>query len=159
MVHVNHSHFGSSLHKQETKINVFETPLFDMKPWAKATVGVVLSLSSSSNNSIRYCPPTARPSTRAACAESSFSCIDSWDASGSFLLWETLLPMVLHLQLFPFRNLHVALQLVQCPHQLGATPVFRVFVGLRAQCSATLNSRLLRIVHNIGFVDFSSLLK
>ena len=35
------------------------------EPWSKATIGVVLSLSSS-NSSIRCCPPTPRPSTQAA---------------------------------------------------------------------------------------------
>ena len=36
------------------------------KPYSNATIGVVLSLSSSSNSSIRCCPPTIRPSTQAA---------------------------------------------------------------------------------------------
>ena len=36
------------------------------KPKSKATIGVVLSLASSSNSSIRCCPPTPRPSTQAA---------------------------------------------------------------------------------------------
>ena len=51
------------------------------KPQSKATIGVALSLSSSSNSSIRCCPPTPRPSTQAAhqllqtaCPESSCSC-------------------------------------------------------------------------------------
>ena len=34
------------------------------KPQWKATIGVVLSLSSTSNSSIRCCPPTPRPSTQ-----------------------------------------------------------------------------------------------
>ena len=36
------------------------------KPWSKAKIGLVLSLSSSSNSSIWCCPPTPRPSTQAA---------------------------------------------------------------------------------------------
>ena len=51
------------------------------KPQSKATIGVVLSFSSSSNSLIQCCPPTPRPSTQAAhqllqtaCPESSCSC-------------------------------------------------------------------------------------
>ena len=42
----------------------------------------------------------------------------SWDSSDSFLLWEFLLPKVLHLHHFPFRHLHKILQLVRRHHQV-----------------------------------------
>ena len=77
--------------------------------------------------------------------------LDSWDLGDSFLLWEPPLPMVLHLHRFPSRHLHVAPQLVQCHNQQGPDPCSEFSLDLRARCSAILVSRLLRIVHNVGF--------
>ena len=75
--------------------------------------------------------------------------LDSWGSSGSFVVWDPPLPMNLHLHRFPFRHLHVALQLVRCHLQLGQICVqsFR----WTHERSVILVSRLLRIVHNIGF--------
>ena len=63
------------------------------------------------------------------------------------MLWEPLLPAALHLHRFP----HVALQLVQCDHQLEPDLCAEFLLDLRARCYAILGSRLLRIVQNVGF--------
>ena len=60
----------------------------------------------------------------------------SLDSSDSFLLWEPLLPMVLHLHSFPFPHLHGALQLVHCHHQLGPDPCSEFSLDLRTHSSA-----------------------
>ena len=73
------------------------------KPQSKATIGVVLSRSSSSNSSIRCCPPTPRPS-------GFIRFILTLGISAS--------PRVPHLLRFPFRHLHDILLLVRCHHQL-----------------------------------------
>ena len=70
------------------------------------------------------------------------------------LLWKPLLPMALHLHRFLYRHLLGAFQLVQCHHQLGPDLCSEFSLDLRTRCSAILVSRLLRIVHNIGFCGF-----
>ena len=77
--------------------------------------------------------------------------LDSKRFGDSVLLWEPLLPTVLHLHRSPFRHLHVALQLAQCHHQVRPDLYSEISLDLRAHCFATVVSRLLRIVHNIGF--------
>ena len=78
----------------------------------------------------------------------------SWDSSDSFLLWEFLLPRVLHLHHFPFRHLHEILQLVRCHHQSARHLDSEFSLDLRAHCSAIPVSRLLSVVHIIGFCGF-----
>ena len=81
--------------------------------------------------------------------------LESWDSSGSFSLWESSPPMVLHLGHFPFRHLHEALQLVPCHHQLVQHHDSNFSLDLRAHCAALLVSRLLRVVRKIvGFCGF-----
>ena len=81
--------------------------------------------------------------------------LDSWDSSGSFSLWESLPPMVLHLRHFPFRHLPEALQVVRCHYQLAPHHDSEFSLDLRAHCSALLVSRLLRVVREIvGFCGF-----
>ena len=86
---------------------------------SKATMGVVLSRSSSSNRSIRWCPLTLPPSTQAAhqilhtaCPESSCSCFSLLvgffrihSDSGNFCF-----PGFFIFLRFPFRHLHDILQ-------------------------------------------------
>ena len=80
--------------------------------------------------------------------------LHSWDSSDSFLLWDPLLPMVLHLHRFPIRLFHGALHLVQCRHQLEPHPCSEFLLDLRVHRSATLVSRLLKTVRTIGFCGF-----
>ena len=67
------------------------------------------------------------------------------------MLWEPLLPRVLHLPHFPFRHLHEILELVRFHHQLVQRLDSEFSLDLRAHCSAMLVSRLLSIVHIVGF--------
>ena len=102
------------------------------------TIGVVLSLSSSSNSSIRCCPPTPRPSTEAthqllqtACAESSCSCfslligfcgfIPTLGISASKGSSTSSFPISTSARDFPTGSMS---------SPSGATSRFRVFVGL-----------------------------
>ena len=62
-----------------------------------------------------------------------------------------LLPKVLHLPHFPFRHLHEVLQSVPCHHLLAQRLDSKFSLDLRAHCSAILVSRLLSIVHIVGF--------
>ena len=109
----------------------------------------------------RSCPPTPRPSRQAAhqlqetaCPESSCSCFSLLvDSSDSFWLWEFLLPRVLHLPHFTFRPLRETLQLVRCHHQLVQRLDTEFSLDLRAHGSAILVSRLLSVVHSVGFCE------
>ena len=84
-----------------------------------------------------------------------------WDSSDSFLLWEFLLPRVLHLHHFPFRHL-LEIQLVRCHHQLVKHLDSEFSLDLREHCSAIPVSRLLTvlrrtmisIVHVVGLCRF-----
>ena len=92
-------------------------------------------------NSIRCCPPTPRPSTQAAhqflfmaCPESSCSCFSRLVGFFGYLLG-----------------------LGNCASN-GSLSSSELSSVLRGQCSATLVSRLLRIVHMLVSVDFTSVL-
>ena len=73
---------------------------------------------------------------------------------GIILALGTSASTVLHLPHFPFRHLHQILQLVRCHHQLVQHLGSEFSLDLRAHCSATLVSRLLSVVHIIGFCGF-----
>ena len=56
-----------------------------------------------------------------------------------------------HLHHFPFRHLHEILQLVRCHHQMLQHVDSGLSLDLQAHCSAILVSRLLSVVHLVGF--------
>ena len=115
-------------------------------------------LFSSSNSSIRCCPPTPGPWTQAAhqlsansnnpgCPESSCSCFSRLvEFLGFILALKTSASTSSSSSSFPISTFPVALQLVQCHHQLDPDPSFT-----SALLCHILVSRLLRIVHSIGF--------
>ena len=108
------------------------------KPQSKTTIGVVLSLSSSSNSSIRCCPPTPRPSTQAAhqllktaCPESSCSCYSLLVGFFGFILTlEISASKGSSSSSFPMSTPARDSSTGSMSSPIGATSRFRVFVGL-----------------------------
>ena len=131
-----------------------------MQPLSKATIGVVLSFSLFFLQQIRSMFPP-RPSTQEAhpllqkaCPEYSCSCLSTRRTVRIHICSENtrFQRFFIFIHHFPFQPLPRGTSIGSKSSPLGARSVFSL--DSRAHSSAILVSRLLRLVHNVGFCGF-----